>query len=46
MVRAPDGSVATAEFDVNAVNTVGVDDRKILHDVTWNAASSTAVTQI
>jgi hypothetical protein len=46
MVRAPDGSVTTAKFNVDAVNTVGVDDRKILHDVTRNAASSAAVTQI
>jgi hypothetical protein len=46
MVRAPDGRIATAKFDIDAMNAVGVDDRKILHDVTQNAASSTAVTQI
>jgi hypothetical protein len=46
MVRTPDGRVATAKLDLDAMNTVGVDDRKIPHDVTGNAASSTAVTQI
>ena len=46
IMGAPDGRVATAKFDVDAMNTVCVDDRKILHDIARNGTSSTAVTQI
>ena len=46
IVGASDGCVASAKFDVYAMDTIGVDDGEILHDVARNSAWSTAVTKI